>query len=60
MFLRFQSLLLSDSRYLVAMRRFATIPVPGGNKQLTVPTGLFINNEFVPSVNSNESIQQVE
>lgn len=29
------------------------------NKTVTVPTGLFINNEFVPSVDSQELIQSV-
>ncbi|KAL5508448.1 hypothetical protein ACEPAH_6067 [Sanghuangporus vaninii] len=27
-----------------------SIPVPGSNKSISLPTGLFINNEFVPSV----------
>ncbi|KAF8974222.1 aldehyde dehydrogenase domain-containing protein [Flammula alnicola] len=34
----------------------ATIHVPKLNKTLTIPTGLFINNEFVPSVDSQELI----
>jgi hypothetical protein len=29
------------------------------NKQITVPTGLFINNEFVPSSDSTEVIECV-
>ncbi|KAJ3999517.1 aldehyde dehydrogenase domain-containing protein [Lentinula boryana] len=33
------------------------IPVPTLNKEISVSTGLFINNEFVPSVDSAEVIQ---
>ncbi|KJA29971.1 hypothetical protein HYPSUDRAFT_32015 [Hypholoma sublateritium FD-334 SS-4] len=33
-----------------------TIQVPNLNKTLTIPTGLFINNEFVASVDSQELI----
>ncbi|TFK43622.1 NAD-aldehyde dehydrogenase [Crucibulum laeve] len=40
------------------MAQTATITLLGG-KQITVPTGLFINNEFVPSVDSNERIEAV-
>jgi hypothetical protein len=29
------------------------------NKEITVPTGLFINNEFVPSSDSTEVIECV-
>ncbi|PPQ92358.1 hypothetical protein CVT25_008707 [Psilocybe cyanescens] len=35
------------------------INVPRLNKTLTVPTGLFINNEFVPSVDSKELIHAI-
>ncbi|KAI0721942.1 NAD-aldehyde dehydrogenase [Cerioporus squamosus] len=34
-----------------------TVTVPATGKKITVPTGLFINNEFVPSVDSTETIQ---
>ncbi|KDR83838.1 hypothetical protein GALMADRAFT_680277 [Galerina marginata CBS 339.88] len=34
----------------------ATVNIPRLNKKLTVPTGLFINNEFVASVDSQELI----
>ena len=37
----------------------ATINIPRLNKDITVSTGLFINNEFVPSVDSEELIQSV-
>ena len=37
----------------------ATISIPRLNKDITVSTGLFINNEFVPSVDSEELIQSV-
>jgi len=37
----------------------ATISIPRLNKDITVSTGLFINNEFVPSVDSQELIQSV-
>ncbi|KAJ4466503.1 aldehyde dehydrogenase domain-containing protein [Lentinula aciculospora] len=35
----------------------AKIPVPASNKEISVSTGLFINNEFVSSVDSSEVIQ---
>ena len=37
----------------------AEITLPRLNKKITLPTGLFINNEFVPSVDSKELIQSV-
>ncbi|KIK65357.1 hypothetical protein GYMLUDRAFT_38805 [Collybiopsis luxurians FD-317 M1] len=39
------------------MAQFVKIPIPALNKEITVPTGLFINNEFVPSIDSQERIQ---
>ncbi|KAF5321985.1 hypothetical protein D9619_000461 [Psilocybe cf. subviscida] len=39
--------------------KIATINVPKLNKTITVPTGLFINNEFVPSVDSKELIHAI-
>lgn len=39
------------------MSKIASITVPQSNKTLTVNTGLFINNEFVPSVDSQETIE---
>ncbi|KAJ3511924.1 hypothetical protein NLJ89_g3816 [Agrocybe chaxingu] len=37
----------------------AVVNVPRLNKAITVPTGLFINNEFVPSVDSKELIHAI-
>ncbi|KAF8192501.1 aldehyde dehydrogenase domain-containing protein [Pholiota molesta] len=34
----------------------ATVNIPALKKSITIPTGLFINNEFVPSVDSQELI----
>ncbi|KAJ7273767.1 NAD-aldehyde dehydrogenase [Mycena rebaudengoi] len=42
----------------LAMSQFASIPSLNG-KTIKVPTGLFINNEFVPSVDSQEMITAV-
>ncbi|TBU50473.1 NAD-aldehyde dehydrogenase [Dichomitus squalens] len=39
------------------MAKPVTLTIPATGKQITVPTGLFINNEFVPSVDSTETIQ---
>lgn len=41
------------------MSQVAKIQVPGSNKVITVNTGLFINNEFVPSSDSQEKITSV-
>ncbi len=38
------------------MSKIVSIPVPGSNKTISVNTGLFINNEFVPSSNGQENI----
>ena len=35
------------------------VSVPKSDKKINVPTGLFINNEFVPSVDSQEKIKCV-
>ncbi|KAJ7937139.1 aldehyde dehydrogenase domain-containing protein [Mycena leptocephala] len=40
------------------MSQLATVRVPG-HSEIKVPTGLFINNEFVPSVDSGDLIQAV-
>jgi hypothetical protein len=40
----------------LAMSQLATVRVPG-HSEIKVPTGLFINNEFVPSVDSGDLIQ---
>jgi aldehyde dehydrogenase (NAD+) len=37
----------------------ATVNISRLNKKLSVPTGLFINNEFVPSVDSQELIHAI-
>lgn len=36
-----------------------SIPVPKTDRKITVNTGLFINNQFVPSVDSKETIEYV-
>ena len=36
-----------------------SIPTPKGDRTITVSTGLFINNEFVPSVDSQELLTYV-
>ncbi|KAF9534827.1 aldehyde dehydrogenase domain-containing protein [Crepidotus variabilis] len=36
-----------------------TIQVPRLNKSITIPTGLFINNEFVASIDSKEVIEAI-
>ncbi|KAF7355223.1 Aldehyde dehydrogenase [Mycena sanguinolenta] len=41
------------------MSQVATIHVPGRTGEIKVPTGLFINNEFVPSVDSKEVIDAI-
>ena len=41
------------------MAQPVTITVPATGKTISVPTGLFINNEFVPSVDSTEKIEYV-
>jgi aldehyde dehydrogenase (NAD+) len=41
------------------MAQTAAVNVPKLNKTINVPTGLFINNEFVPSVDSQERIEYV-
>jgi aldehyde dehydrogenase (NAD+) len=35
------------------------VTIPSSGKKISVPTGLFINNEFVPSVDSQELIELV-
>ena len=39
------------------MAQSTTINIPALSKQIVVPTGLFINNEFVSSADSTELIQ---
>ncbi|KAI0771504.1 NAD-aldehyde dehydrogenase [Trametes elegans] len=39
------------------MAQPATLTIPGSGKKITVPTGLFIDNEFVSSVDSKETIE---
>ncbi|KAG6813494.1 hypothetical protein H0H92_010519 [Tricholoma furcatifolium] len=41
------------------MAQSVAVHIAALNKNITVPTGLFINNEFVPSVDSNELIHAV-
>jgi hypothetical protein len=47
-------------RPLTTMTQTAKISLPSLNKQITVPTGLFINNEFVLPVDGGEFIQCVD
>lgn len=46
----------SSLTYHRNMSSTVSIAVPGSNKKITVNTGLFIDNEFVPSADSNEFI----
>ncbi|KAF4602177.1 aldehyde dehydrogenase (NAD(P)(+)) ald5 [Pleurotus pulmonarius] len=41
------------------MAQSTVVKIPSSGKEITVPTGLFINNEFVPSIDSNEFIKPV-
>ncbi|KAJ3573871.1 hypothetical protein NP233_g2143 [Leucocoprinus birnbaumii] len=41
------------------MAHTASVQIPSLNKQITVPTGLFINNQFVSSADSSEKITPV-
>ncbi|KAF9469111.1 aldehyde dehydrogenase domain-containing protein [Collybia nuda] len=41
------------------MAHSVNISIPSLNKQISVPTGLFIDNEFVPSVDSQELIHAI-
>jgi aldehyde dehydrogenase (NAD+) len=38
------------------MASYVELTVPRSNKKVKVPTGLFINNEFVPSVGGADPI----
>jgi len=53
-------LLLRVASILPATRIMANIielSVPNSNSRIRVPTGLFINNEFVPSVDGVDPIR---
>lgn len=59
--LRFQTLtttsfLAHPARRMAAV---AQVAVPATGKTISVSTGLFINNQFVPSVDSKETIECV-
>ncbi|KAL9712626.1 hypothetical protein Ac2012v2_003863 [Leucoagaricus gongylophorus] len=41
------------------MAHTVNVQIPSLNKQITVPTGLFIDNEFVPSLDSSEMITAI-
>ena len=43
----------------LTMAAVAEVKVPATGKTIKVPTGLFINNQFVPSVDSKETIECV-
>ena len=42
-----------------AMAQIAKIQIPATGRTIELPTGLFINNEFVPSVDSQETLRCV-
>ena len=44
---------------ILTMAAVAEVKVPATGKTIKVPTGLFINNQFVPSVDSKETIECV-
>lgn len=46
-------------RSTAAMAQIATIKIPATGRTIELPTGLFINNEFVPSVDSQETLRCV-
>ncbi len=46
-----------SERIKETMATVVSIPVPGTNRKIAVSTGLFINNEFVPSVDSKELLE---
>lgn len=46
------------TKYLHTMAQSTKISITALNKQITLPTGLFIDNEFVPSVDSTEELIQ--
>lgn len=48
-----------SSLFRTTMSQPVSVAIPKLNKSILVPTGLFINNEFVPSVDSKELIQYV-
>lgn len=39
------------------MAQIAKISIPATGRTIELPTGLFINNEFVPSVDSQETLR---
>ena len=51
--------LFSSTPLNFIMAAVAEITVPVTGKKIRVPTGLFINNQFVPSVDSKETIEYV-
>lgn len=54
----FHSTTISYHR-LHTMAQPITLTMPATGTKISVPTGLFINNEFVPSVDSRETIEYV-
>jgi hypothetical protein len=44
----------------LVMAQSVQLTIPSSGKKISVPTGLFINNEFVPSVDSQELIESVD
>ncbi|KAK0242721.1 aldehyde dehydrogenase domain-containing protein [Armillaria nabsnona] len=50
---------LSVCKNIHSMAQTVSVNIPGSDKRLSVPTGLFINNEFVPSSDSKELIHAV-
>ena len=43
----------------IAMAQVVKIKIPATGRTIELPTGLFINNEFVPSVDSQEKLRCV-
>ncbi|KAF9452466.1 aldehyde dehydrogenase [Macrolepiota fuliginosa MF-IS2] len=41
------------------MAHTVAVSIPALNKRISVPTGLFINNEFVPSIDSSAKIETI-
>ncbi len=55
--LRSSSHLLPSRQRIHTMAQAVSVKIPALNKEIKVPTGLFINNEFVASVDSKDLIQ---
>lgn len=47
------------SQITTVMAQIIKIKIPATGRTIELPTGLFINNEFVPSVDSQETLRCV-